>query len=151
MVAGGQQRHQQLAASLVGTAAAAKRTGEREQTGRRSKAAPARFTQIRGLVGRGASGRRQGSFSRRASGRRHGSLCRGANLGQQAASYSAVAPKFRQNAALGAGKHAATQINHGRHNRQQNKGRQMTQPQRQHQSHRQPVSVRASLAFTLIT
>ena len=49
MVAGGQQRHQQLAASLVGTAAAAKRTGEREQTGRRSKATPARFTQMRGL------------------------------------------------------------------------------------------------------
>lgn len=104
-----------------------------------------------GLMGRGASSRRQGSFSRRASGRRHGSLCRGANLGQQAASYSAVAPKFRQNAALGAGKHAAAQINHGRHNRQQNKGRQMTQPQRQHQAYRQPVSIRASLAFTLIT
>ena len=63
MVAGGQQRHQQLAASLVGTAAAAKRTGEREQTGCGSKATPARFTQIWGLVGRLASGRRHGSFS----------------------------------------------------------------------------------------
>lgn len=64
---------------------------------------------------------------------------------------SGVAPKFRQNAALGASKHAAAQINHGWHNGQQNKGRQMTQPQRQHQSHRQPVSIRTSLAFTLIT
>ena len=46
---GRQQRHQQLAASLVGTAAAAKRTGEREQTGCGSKATPARFTQMWGL------------------------------------------------------------------------------------------------------